>query len=78
MMLTSAVPEGQVVSVPRSRIERRPKIRERIGSLGIPFGGAEPVRAKGFPITRSSERGSDSIMVRIVARVPPLAPDVLR
>lgn len=77
MMATSAVPDGQVVSVPRSRTDRTPKIREKIDSLGMPLGGGRADREKGSPITRSSDSGSDSRMVRMVARVPPLAPDVL-
>ena len=45
MMVTSAVPEGLVVSVPKSRTDRTPRIWLRIDSLGIPWGGAEAERA---------------------------------
>ena len=78
MIVTSAVPEGLVVSVPKSRTDRTPRIWLRIDSLGIPWGGAEAERAKGSPIFFNSEMGDDSIMVRIVERVPPLGPEVLQ
>ena len=78
MIVTSAVPDGLVVSVPRSRTDRTPRIWVRIDSLGIPCGGAEADRAKGFAMFFNSEMGKDSIMVRIVERVPPLGPEVLQ
>lgn len=77
-MVTSAVPEGLVVSVPKSRTDRTPRILVKIDSLGIPWGGVEAERAKGLPIFFNSEMGNDSMMVRIVASVPPLAPEVLQ
>lgn len=77
MMLTSVEPEGQVVRVPRLRIERTPSVLARIGSLGMVMWEGEAARVKGSASFASSERGRVSSMVRIVERVPPLAPDIL-
>jgi hypothetical protein len=73
----SAIPEGDIVTVPRSRIERKPRILLRIESLGMAFGGAEAARAKGVIDFVSSDVGSQSKIERIVSRVPPLGPEDL-
>jgi hypothetical protein len=75
----SAMPLGEVVRVPRSGTERRPKSLVMIESLGTCLSGPEPVSEKGPVDLRSSEIGSQSKMLRMVSRVPPLAPeDLLR
>lgn len=66
-----------MVRVPRSRMERTPRARVRRGSLGMVVWEGEAARVKGSASLASSERGRVSSMVRIVERVPPLAPDVL-
>jgi hypothetical protein len=73
----SASPLGEVVTAPRSLIERTPKSFWRMESLGISLGGAEAARENGLADLSSWEIGSESNVPRIVARVPPLGPDDL-
>lgn len=76
-MVISAMPEGEVVTVPRSRIQRAPKSLLMMESRGMSVGGVDAARAKGVMDFISSEDGSQSKMLRTVLRVPPLAPEVL-
>jgi hypothetical protein len=71
------MPEGEVVTVPRSRIQRAPKSLWMMDSLGMSFGGVDAARAKGVIDFVSSEEGSQSKTLRMVLRVPPLAPEDL-
>lgn len=45
--------------------------------LGISSGGEEAASANGSDVSSIFDRGSDSIVVRSVRSVPPLAPEVL-
>jgi hypothetical protein len=72
----SQIPEGEVVTVPRSGIERTPNAFSRIDSLGMFFGG-DATNEKGVIALDSSDTENPSKMVRIVFMVPPLGPEDL-
>lgn len=76
-MVMSQIPDGEVVTVPRSRIERTPKIFSRIESRGMFFGGGDAANEKGVIDLDSSDIEKPSKMVRIVFMVPPLGPEDL-
>jgi hypothetical protein len=73
----SQMPDGEVVTVPRSRIERTPNSFSRIDSPGTFFGGGDATNENGVIDLDSSDMGNASMMVRIVLRVPPLGPEDL-
>lgn len=74
----SARPDGEVVRVPRSGTERTPKSFPRRGSPGRFFGGVEAASENGLVDLMRSEMERLSKVLRMVARVPPLAPELLR
>lgn len=74
---TSTNAKGEVVRVPRSRTEQTPRIFSEMVELGISSGGEEAASANGSDVSSIFDRGSDSIVVRSVRSVPPLAPEVL-
>lgn len=63
--------------MPRSRMERTPRSFWAIELLGISLGGVDAASEKGLVDFISSEAGSQSKILRIVLKVPPLAPEVL-
>jgi hypothetical protein len=76
-MVMSAIPDGDVVRVPKSRTDLTPRILSTSGSLGTFLGGAEAAKAKGSVDLRMSDKERESKIVRIVFRVPPLGPELL-
>ena len=76
-MVMSAIPLGEVVSVPRSRTERTPRIVSRIVCLGMSFGGGAAARENGSAALIISENERLSMVVTMVESVPPLAPELL-
>lgn len=71
------MPDGDVVSVPRSETQVTPVNNSDSGRLGTCFGGSEATSAKGFNDLVRSVMLAVSRVVRIVARVPPLGPELL-
>lgn len=76
-MHISQSPDGEVVSVPRSRTERTPSAFSRKESAGTFLGGGEAASEKGLKDVSMSVMERESNVVKMVARVPPLAPDDL-
>lgn len=76
-MAVSAMPDGDVVRVPRSETEVTPDTSSDNERLGVCFGGSEAASAKGSADLMRSVMLVVSRVVRIVARVPPLGPELL-
>jgi hypothetical protein len=76
-MVMSAIADGDVVRVPKSRTDLTPRILSRIGSRGIFLGGAEAAKTKGSVDLRRSEKERESKIVSMVFSVPPLGPELL-
>lgn len=73
----SAIADGDVVRVPKSRTDLTPRILSTSGSLGTFLGDAEAAKAKGSVDLRMSEKERESKIVSTVFSVPPLGPELL-
>lgn len=76
-MAISAMPDGDVVNVPRSETKVIPKTISVNEVLGTDLGGSPSASAKGFATLMRSLKLIASMEVRTLERVPPLGPELL-